>query len=417
MLRDAVILCGGRGTRLGTQTGTTPKPLLEVGGRPFLFHLIQEVARFGVSRIILIAGFLGEMIRAQFDGMRIAHCSVEVLIEAEPSGTAGALRLAGPRLEEDFLLLNGDSWIDLDLVAFARHWQLENGSGQNFAAQLALRVVDDVSRFGSVSVNRSSNRLLVTKFVEKQSTLASRGLVNAGVYVLSPALLRDLPQDRPISLETTVLPNAASRGLVAGYEAPTESFFIDIGVPESLRAAREQLLSRRTRPALFVDRDGTLNEDRGYTHDMRGLVWMPGAREAIATANAAGWFVFVVTNQAGIAHGYYEEHDVQQFHRAMQAELFHIGAHVDAFEFCPFHPEARIEKWRRRSPRRKPAPGMINDLMAQWPIDAKRSVMIGNSVTYIEAGEAAGIRGILYQGGSLAEVLIGAMQGASSHVD
>lgn len=159
------------------------------------------------------------------------------------------------------------------------------------------------------------------------------------------------------------------------------------------------------RPAVFFDRDGVLNEDRGYVFEIRKLTWIDGAREAVKTANSAGYFVFVVTNQSGVARGFYEETHVEALHKAMNDELAMIGANIDAFEYCPDHPEAVLDRYRRISHRRKPAPGMINDLLGRFPVDVGRSILIGDKPTDLEAARAAGIQGYLFSGGNLSHFL------------
>jgi D-glycero-D-manno-heptose 1,7-bisphosphate phosphatase len=159
------------------------------------------------------------------------------------------------------------------------------------------------------------------------------------------------------------------------------------------------------RPAVFFDRDGVLNEDAGYVSEVSELRWIDGAREAIKTANNAGYFVFVVTNQSGVARGLYEETHVEALHKVMTDDLAKIGAHIDAFEYCPYHPEALIERYRRVSHRRKPAPGMINDLLERFPVDVSRSILIGDKPTDLEAARAAGIKGYLFAGDNLEHFL------------
>jgi D-glycero-D-manno-heptose 1,7-bisphosphate phosphatase len=159
------------------------------------------------------------------------------------------------------------------------------------------------------------------------------------------------------------------------------------------------------RPAIFFDRDGVLNEDDGYVYEIAKLKWIDGAREAVRAANDAGYLVFVVTNQSGVARGFFDEHHVQALHEWMAADLAKIGARVDAFEYCPYHPDAVIERYREASPRRKPAPGMITDLLARFPVDLNRSILIGDKPTDLEAAQAAGVRGILFSGGNLAQLV------------
>ncbi|MGX9431751.1 D-glycero-alpha-D-manno-heptose-1,7-bisphosphate 7-phosphatase [Bradyrhizobium sp. LeoA1S1] len=159
------------------------------------------------------------------------------------------------------------------------------------------------------------------------------------------------------------------------------------------------------RPAVFFDRDGVLNEDRGYVFESTKLRWIEGAHEAVKIVNDAGYFAFVVTNQSGVARGMYEEAHVNALHDWMAAELAKTGAHIDAFEYCPYHPEGTVEKYRRISDRRKPGAGMITDLLKRFSVDVSRSILVGDSPTDLEAARSAGIRGHLFRGGNLAQFL------------
>lgn len=156
------------------------------------------------------------------------------------------------------------------------------------------------------------------------------------------------------------------------------------------------------RPALFLDRDGVLNEDRGYVHRWEDFRWIDGARETIAAFNRAGWLVFVVTNQSGVGRGYYSEDEVQALHRRMDADLAAAGARIDAYYYAPQHPEAELEAYRHPDPPlRKPNPGMIHQALAEWPVDRTASLLIGDKPSDLEAALRAGIRGALFGGGDL----------------
>jgi D-glycero-D-manno-heptose 1,7-bisphosphate phosphatase len=161
------------------------------------------------------------------------------------------------------------------------------------------------------------------------------------------------------------------------------------------------------RPALFLDRDGVLNEDRGYVSRWEDFAWIPGAKAAVAAFNAAGWWVIVVTNQSGVGRGYYSEADMHALHKRMSAELAEAGARIDAFYFAPHHPQAPLEAYRHPDPPdRKPNPGMILRAMAEFPIDRARSVLVGDKVSDMEAATRAGVRGLLFTGGDLKRFLI-----------
>jgi len=156
------------------------------------------------------------------------------------------------------------------------------------------------------------------------------------------------------------------------------------------------------RPCLFLDRDGVLNEDRGYVHRWEDFVWVDGAREAVAAFNRAGWLVIVVTNQSGIGRGYYTEADMHALHARMQEDLAAAGARIDAFYHAPQHPQAADAAYRHPDPPlRKPNPGMILQALADWPIDRPASILIGDKASDLEAAQRAGVKGVLFEGGDL----------------
>jgi len=150
-----------------------------------------------------------------------------------------------------------------------------------------------------------------------------------------------------------------------------------------------------SRPAAFLDRDGVLNEDTGYVWQQKDFRWREGAIESIRLLNRAGYFVFVITNQSGVALGYYREEDVRSLHAWMSEELAAQGAHVDAFYYCPHHPEGLVASYRRVCECRKPAAGMIEAAFREWAIQREGSFLIGDRETDVRAGESAGLRACL----------------------
>jgi D-glycero-D-manno-heptose 1,7-bisphosphate phosphatase len=157
------------------------------------------------------------------------------------------------------------------------------------------------------------------------------------------------------------------------------------------------------RPAAFLDRDGVIHEDRGYVIDPRDIHWMPGAIDAIRYLNEAGYYVFVVTNQSGIARGLYSEGDVVALFDFLRSEMAAQGARFDDYRYCPYHPEGTVARYRLESDWRKPAPGMLIDLMKHWPVDIAGSFLVGDRDSDIAAATAAGLPGHLYAGGDLLE--------------
>lgn len=161
------------------------------------------------------------------------------------------------------------------------------------------------------------------------------------------------------------------------------------------------------RRALFLDRDGTITQDKGgYTYRVQDLAWLPGAPEAIAAANAAGWRVIVVTNQSGIGRGLFSLADMHIFHAAMSEDLVRHNARIDAFYFCPYHQDAVEPVYRvANHPDRKPNPGMLLRAIEDYSLDPATSLMVGDLDTDLQAARSAGVPAILADGTNL-KVLI-----------
>ncbi len=227
--RQCVILIGGRGTRLGRLVATRPKPLLEVGGRPFLDHLLAKAVRCGFSEAVLLAGYRADVVEQRYgrrSGLfRRLGIRLDVIVEPRPMGTGGALANAQRVLAPEFLLLNGDSWFDF-------HWPdlAAPKDDEYYLATVALRPTAHPSRYGVVELK--SGRIV--GFHEKP-TAAGPSLVNGGVYWLRREICRQM-NDGPVSLETELFPALAASGALAGRVY--DGAFIDIGVPKALARAR-----------------------------------------------------------------------------------------------------------------------------------------------------------------------------------
>jgi D-glycero-D-manno-heptose 1,7-bisphosphate phosphatase len=257
---------------------------------------------------------------------------------------------------------------------------------------MVLRRLQDASRFGVVATE--GNR--VTAFHPRPDP-GSSGLINGGVYLFDRKLVDCL---QPVcSLERDVMPRLAATGALCGIEAT--GYFRDIGVPEDFARAQTEIPALLRRRALFLDRDGVINVDHGYVSTRERFEFMPGALDAIRFATQAGWHVFIVTNQSGVARGYYEEAHVQELLAWLGDEVRRVGGTIDDARYCPFHEEGTIDAYRQRSDWRKPEPGMLLDLMRAWELDPARCMMVGDQPTDMQAAAAAGVPAHLFSGGNL----------------
>ena len=263
--RQAVILCGGLGSRLGALTRSTPKPLLPVAGRPFLSILIDELATQGVRDFLLLAAFENAQILQFADQVRNSLPTLEIQVSIEPdrAGTGGALWHGRDQLHEQFYLLNGDSWFDAPIHDLGQC--LKNSP--DILGALSLRSVADRSRYGAIALNGSR----VREFGGRAGQVGP-GLINTGVYMFRREIIEHLPQNG--SLEQDVLPILARAGRLGGVEH--DAYFIDIGVPDDFERAQTEIFTQRRKPTLLIDPSFT------------------AAAEWIVAGRKNGWRVFAL---------------------------------------------------------------------------------------------------------------------------
>jgi D,D-heptose 1,7-bisphosphate phosphatase len=397
--KQLVVLVGGKGTRLGVATKDTPKPLMPIADdKVFLDYFLETCVRQGFDDIVMLAGHLGEQVHQRYHNRRWGEARITVMIEPEPLGTGGAVRFAYDRLAPTFLAANGDTLFDINIRAVDQKLQ----ANPDLMGVLALRHVEDTSRYGQV---RLTDKGLISSFEEKkQSPEPMPGLINGGIYALRREAIAQLPEG-PASIETDLFPALSHQRALGGVES--RGYFLDIGLPETLQTARDELPARK-RPVLFLDRDGVINVDKGYVHRIEDFEWITGVKTLIRKANDQGRAVIVVTNQAGIGRGYYTEADMHKLHEYIRHTLYADGAFIDDFYFCPYHEEAMVERYRfKNHPDRKPNPGMLQKASHDHALDLSDAILIGDNQSDLAAAKAAGVKGVLFTGGNVTNLETG----------
>ena len=235
---QALILAGGLGTRLREEVKNVPKPMAPIAGRPFLEYLLDHLISYNIKEIVLSIGYMGEIIMKHF-GNSYRNASIEYSMEETPLGTGGAILLSADKIHsERFLLLNGDTFFNLDINNF-----IKNHNKSSSSVSIALRKVDNTFRYGAIEMTGSK----ITRF--KGNGIKGAGLINAGTYILDKNLITNINLASPFSFENDFLIKNCNEIRITGY--PTKNYFIDIGIPEDYKYAQKQLPIIATPPQAF----------------------------------------------------------------------------------------------------------------------------------------------------------------------
>ena len=366
MLREAIILAGGFGTRLSHVVSDVPKPMAPVYGKPFLTYVIDRLVDAGLKRIVLATGYKHECIESYF-GSQYRGAEIVYSNEDTPLFTGGAILQAARLLQsDDFIVLNGDTLFDIDIAElYAFH------TAHKAHLSIALRQVEDTSRYGSVTCD--NHRIIA--FSEKAESQGA-GDINGGIYAVNRAWL--LAQDLPVkfSFEKELMqPLAGQEGF---YGLSFNTYFIDIGIPEDYYRAQKEFRTYFAPDAfLFLDRDGILNKHLpgDYVRNWGMWEWLPGVLEAMPVLAQRFQRIFIVTNQQGVGKGLMSAADLEDVHRHMLSDIEAAGGRIDKVYTC-----TALEA--EHSPNRKPEIGMALQAQRDFPeVDFHRSVMVGDSAS------------------------------------
>ena len=390
----AAILAGGRGTRMSGLFPGLPKPMIPLAGKPILQWQIEALIKQGICEIDLLVGYRADAIRGFFGNGEAFGARVAYIEEEEPLGTGGALSLLS---REDTLLLLGDVYCDVDFSRFIRFHKEKQAEITLFAHPNSHPLDSDLV------VTDGDDKVLAwkSKRSKERGELRNRG--NAGLYVFrGDSLPRGGATKR--DLEHDVIAPMIPRGGVYAYREA--EYVKDVGTPGRLAAAERDIekgvasarSARSKRRAVFLDRDGTINEESGFITSPEQIRLLPGAAEAIRRLNDSPYLAICVTNQPVIARGEATLADLEAIHARLDTLLGNEGAYLDDLFFCPHHPDGgfagEIAAYKIDCDCRKPKPGMLLLATASYNINPSRSYMIGDRTADIAAGRAAGCKTI-----------------------
>lgn len=381
--REAIILAGGFGTRLANVVPDVCKPMAPVAGRPFLRYVLNQLDSAGFGHVVIADGYRREQIENYFMGT-YRGLQIDYSSEDEPLLTGGAVKKALAACSNDrVFVLNGDTWFDVDFTA------MEVAAESDPVAVLGAKRMRDFDRYGTLDVASSG---LIRAFREKAP--CDEGLINGGVYLLRHDALDSMPLK--FSLETEFFEKIVDKECLNAVECAGS--FIDIGVPEDYQRAQmmfEEMKPKGCRLAMF-DRDGTINVDTGHLHEPNKIELIPQTvRSMQRYAKDPAWRIAVVTNQAGIAKGFYGVREMRETNEAIGQMLAAFGVDVAGWYFCPHHPD-----YTGPCECRKPRPGMLLRAMRDFGADPAECVMYGDMEKDRLAAKAAGVRFVAVEGGA-----------------
>ncbi len=402
---SVAILAGGRGTRLASRTGDLPKSMVSILGKPVLQHQIELCKKHGFTDIALLVQHRYEKILDHFGDGSAFGVKLIYVIEVHPRGTSGALRDALHRLADRFLVLYGDTFIDVDL---RKLWNAHEASGA--AGTLVLHPNDHPQDSDLVDIDSHGAVRAILPYPHPEGREV-RNLVNAALYVLDRVGLEDVtPAEGKADIAKQMFPRMLELGRhLRGYVTP--EYIKDMGTPERLDKVErdfiaglpERLSGRQLRSAVFIDRDGTINREVIRLKSPDQLELLPGAATAIRRLNRSGTLAVVITNQAVLARGEVSFDELKRIHARLDSQLGAGGAYLDGLYFCPHHPNkgfpGEVPELKSVCSCRKPEPGLIDKACRDLGIDRQDSWMVGDATSDVEAGRRAGLRTVLLRSG------------------
>ena len=405
----AVIMAGGKGTRISSIASDIPKPMIKIEGKPVLEHEIECLRDQGFVDLIITVSHLGNVIVNYFGDGEKFGVHIEYFEEKEPLGNAGALFKIKDKLTEDFLLLNADAVFDVDFNRMVKYHKEKN-------ALVTLFTHPNSHPYDS-GLLIADEKKSVLKWLAKEDERPQwyRNRVNAGLHVISPEFFGvfDIDADQigtigengktiKVDLDRQLLKPLSGTGRMFCYDSP--EYVKDMGTPERYESVcrdfrdgkvQAKNLSHKQK-AVFLDRDGTLNKYVGFLRDINEFHLLDGVADAIKAINNSGCLAIVITNQPVIARGEVTAEQLNEIHNKMETLLGQEGAYIDAIYYCPHHPhkgyEGEIPELKFDCDCRKPKPGMILQAAADFNIDLNISWMIGDSENDIRCGIAAGCK-------------------------
>lgn len=392
----AVILAGGKGTRLGNLTKDIPKPMIPLLGKPLVEYQVELLSRYGFSEIIFVVNHLGDTIEQHFKDGSAFGIKISYFHESEPLGTVGGVKEIEDQLQKDFLVLYGDVMMEMDLNRLLNFHHEKNSE-----ATLVVHPNDHPYDSDLVEIDEDQRVVKVLPKPHPEGFLY-HNMVNAAAYVFSPSIFKYLEKGRKADFGKDIFPKIFNQVRMYGYNTP--EYLKDMGTPDRLEQVEKDIKSGKVKrrslaqkqKAIFLDRDGVLNFDTDLIHRPEDFTLFDFTAEAIKKINTSDYLSVITTNQSVVARNLTTIEGLGEIHKKMETELGNAGAKLDAIYYCPHHPHGGYPgenpQYKIECECRKPKPGMIRQASAAFNIDTSQSYMIGDSERDMGAGQAAGCK-------------------------
>lgn len=392
----ALILAGGKGTRLSPLTGdTVPKPMAMMDGKPVLLRAVESLKQYGITDFIFTVGHLHEKITDFFgDGSRFG-VKIFYLVESSPLGSGGALFYAKDFTDDTLLVCSGDTVFNIDVQRMTEFHRRNH-------AEITLLVHPNGHPFDSDLIVTDGDRVIDIDFKGNERNYFYENKVNAGFFLFEKTALDFFTEPKKINIEHDFLYHMIKNGHPVYAYSSTE-YIKDVGTPDRFAAVENEVRAgiptarslSEPQKCVFLDRDGVLNDYRGFIRTSDELTVIPGVGTAIKRLNQAGFLTVLVTNQPVVARGECTYEGLREIHRKLETELGKEGGYLDAIYLCPHHPdsgfEGEVKELKIDCDCRKPKTGMIDAACERFHIDRSRSFMIGDADTDILCGKNAGV--------------------------
>tara|TARA_Y100001970_G_scaffold268298_1_gene359387 strand:- start:289 stop:1485 length:1197 start_codon:yes stop_codon:yes gene_type:complete len=379
MTDQCIILAGGVGKRLGKITKKIPKPLIKIKDNHFIEYVIQNFYRQGIRNFLILTWYKSEKFKLNKIKQGLKNTKIKIIKEKYKLGTAGTLRNSIKYLNESFFVTNADTFFDInirDLEYFT------NYNNSNIGVALTSSLFH--KNYSSYKINKNN---IVTKY---QISNSKKKLVCGGIYYFKKKIIKKLKLEKLDIDRDIIKKNLNFRNKITAKIY--KNSFIDIGSKATLKKAPKFIYKNIIKPCVFLDRDGVINDDLGYVHKPRQIIWRKNIFKAVKFLNDNNFRVIVVTNQAGIAKGKYKEKDLLFLTDWINKEFIKKGSFIDDTYYCPFHPKSKIKKYKKKSVLRKPNNGMIEKAFKDWKIKRNKSFIIGDKAIDIAAGKKSNIK-------------------------